>query len=296
MAWFFVDDHLHDHRKPRKAGLEAIGLWTLAGSWCADNLTDGFVPRDVAVRWSARKLDRLAAQLVDAGLWETAQEEGEDGWQFHDWTGWQRTRQQVEALRAKRSAAGALGGRKSGQSRSKTEANASPSASPSAQASEKQKRTPRADAPSALPIPSTELANASSAPNVADTSPPAAPDGAQALIAEWIDHCDGGRPPGRVIGQISREIGQMLTEGIPATDVRNGLAAWHGRGLHPSALASVVHEIRTASQRTPRSASPNSAENRLAKAAQIAAELRAERDQPPQLATVLDLPAIGSIP
>jgi hypothetical protein len=69
---------------------------------------------------------------------------------------------------------------------------------------------------------------------------------AQTLIAEWIDHCNGNRPPSRVIGQVSREIKIMLDEGIPFDDVRNGLARWHSQGLHPSALASVVHEIRTA--------------------------------------------------
>jgi hypothetical protein len=69
---------------------------------------------------------------------------------------------------------------------------------------------------------------------------------AQDLVAEWIDHCNGNRPPGRVVGQIAKEIGIMLGEGIPYADVRNGLGRWHSLGLHPSALASVVHEIRTA--------------------------------------------------
>lgn len=66
------------------------------------------------------------------------------------------------------------------------------------------------------------------------------------LVGEWIDHCNGERPPGRVVGQISKEIGAMLREGIPYRDVRTGLQQWQLRGLHPSALASVVHEMRTA--------------------------------------------------
>jgi len=78
---------------------------------------------------------------------------------------------------------------------------------------------------------------------------PVPPTAAQALVAEWIDHCPGGRPPGRVVGQVSREIGLMLTEGLPVDDVRRGLAEWHRKGLHPSALASVVHEVRTAPAR-----------------------------------------------
>jgi hypothetical protein len=68
----------------------------------------------------------------------------------------------------------------------------------------------------------------------------------QTLVAEWIDHCNGSRPPSRVIGHIAKEIGIMLSEGIPYNDVRNGLGRWHSQGLHPSALASVVHELRLA--------------------------------------------------
>jgi hypothetical protein len=69
---------------------------------------------------------------------------------------------------------------------------------------------------------------------------------AQDLVAEWIDHCNGSRPPSRVIGHVAKEIGIMLGEGIPYNDVRNGLGRWHSQGLHPSALASVVHELRLA--------------------------------------------------
>ena len=46
--WFKVDDKLHDHRKARKAGKAAMGVWVLAGSWSMDNETDGFVPDDTA--------------------------------------------------------------------------------------------------------------------------------------------------------------------------------------------------------------------------------------------------------
>jgi hypothetical protein len=37
----------------------------------------------------------------------------------------------------------------------------------------------------------------------------------------------------------------MLSEGIPYEDVRHGLASWQNKGLHPSALASEVHTIRS---------------------------------------------------
>lgn len=81
-------------------------------------------------------------------------------------------------------------------------------------------------------VPPTAGAVASSAPT------------AQSLVAEWIDHCNGQRPPGQVVGQVAKQLGQMLDEGIPAEHVRAGLVAWHDKRLHPSALPSVVHEIR----------------------------------------------------
>lgn len=64
------------------------------------------------------------------------------------------------------------------------------------------------------------------------------------LMAEWLEHSTP-RPPGRVIGQVANEVKAMLDEGQPYDDVRNGLAAWARKGLHPSTLASVVHETRT---------------------------------------------------
>jgi hypothetical protein len=65
---------------------------------------------------------------------------------------------------------------------------------------------------------------------------------AQTLVGEWIDHCDE-RPPGRVIGQVSKELKSLLDEGISPDRVRAALAEWNRKGLHPSTLASVVHEI-----------------------------------------------------
>lgn len=103
MPRFLVDDHFHDHPKRRKAGLEAIGLWTSAGSWCQDNLTDGFVPAYVAQRWAGRRLKVLADRLVDAGLWTASVNgDGEQGWLFHDWSGddgWQESAEYVKGRR-----------------------------------------------------------------------------------------------------------------------------------------------------------------------------------------------------
>ena len=94
MAWFKVDDKLHSHPKRHRAGLRAMGLWVVAGSWCGDQLTDGHVPRDMLAALGGKTVDAKA--LVDAGLWETTP----TGWQFHDWQGRNPTRDDVETQRA----------------------------------------------------------------------------------------------------------------------------------------------------------------------------------------------------
>lgn len=109
MSWFKVDDKLHDHRKARKAGKAAMGVWVLAGSWSMDNLTDGFVPADVLMRWGT-KAD--AGRLVGAGLWYVDQHDGEPGWRFHDWSRFQPSAAVTAAVKAKEAEAGARGNHK----------------------------------------------------------------------------------------------------------------------------------------------------------------------------------------
>lgn len=84
-------------------------------------------------------------------------------------------------------------------------------------------------------------------------NPPAIPETtAQTIIAEWIDHTPK-RPPNQVIGQASKTITAMLTEGIDPDDIRRGLAAWMTKGLHPSTIPSVVNEVMNATPTKSRS-------------------------------------------
>lgn len=93
MPWFKIDDALHAHPKARLAGLRAMGLWTLAGSWCSQQLTDGYVPRFMIAAFQAKPTD--AQQLVRAGLWQ----EDVDGWRFKDWEEYQPSKVSVVANR-----------------------------------------------------------------------------------------------------------------------------------------------------------------------------------------------------
>ncbi|MEC4616289.1 hypothetical protein [Tsukamurella tyrosinosolvens] len=93
MAWFKVDDQLHNHRKARAVLRSAaskrrdaapMGLWALAGSWCGQNRTGGFIPAELLDDWDD-DAQALAERLIDAGLWRRDEVDGEPGYRFHDW-------------------------------------------------------------------------------------------------------------------------------------------------------------------------------------------------------------------
>lgn len=90
MTWFKVDDSFHSHPKVLATEPAALGLWVVAGSWCGDNLSDGFVPLHVLPRLFPGAAT-LAEALVTAGLWKRKR----GGYQFHEWTDWQPTKERV---------------------------------------------------------------------------------------------------------------------------------------------------------------------------------------------------------
>lgn len=100
MPWFKVDDGLFSSRKvlsiPRKDRVAAVGLWTLAGSWAAQELTDGVVPKYALDELGATL--RLSRALVEAQLWLSRPD---GGIEFKNWSEFQPTRSQVEADRSK---------------------------------------------------------------------------------------------------------------------------------------------------------------------------------------------------
>lgn len=92
MAWFKVDDNLAFHPKALRAGNAAMGLWVRAGSWSAQQLTDGHVPADLADQVGT---PAQAKKLVDVGLWVP----DKTGFRFHEWEERQPTRAAVEQKR-----------------------------------------------------------------------------------------------------------------------------------------------------------------------------------------------------
>ena len=98
IPWFKVDDTLHGHPKPRTAGLAAMGLWSLAGSYSCQYVTEGFVPDWFVTGWPSGK--KHAAALVAADMWDVGEKDGQPGWWFHDWEHYQMTRDEIERDRA----------------------------------------------------------------------------------------------------------------------------------------------------------------------------------------------------
>lgn len=103
--WFKVDDSFFSNPKTAMLSDGATALWLRAGSWSAQQLTDGFIPARMLPMF--RGSDDSVNELCDVGLWERDGER--DGYLFHDWSDYQPDGEEVDALRRKRSEAGKRG-------------------------------------------------------------------------------------------------------------------------------------------------------------------------------------------
>ncbi|MWA12588.1 mucin-2 [Streptomyces sp. BA2] len=105
MTWFKVDDTAYGHPKMLKAGNAALGLWTRAGAYAAQHLTEGLVPGVVAQLYGTAPQTR---KLVSAGLWHThghtcprCTQPPVGDYVMHDFLIYNPTRATVEDSRAK---------------------------------------------------------------------------------------------------------------------------------------------------------------------------------------------------
>ena len=69
MSWVRLDDRFHSDPKVVQAGNAAAGVFARALSYCADHLTDGFVPLEW-VKTISKPAERRA--LIEAELWVEA--------------------------------------------------------------------------------------------------------------------------------------------------------------------------------------------------------------------------------
>lgn len=99
MTWYKVDDKAWSHPKFIRLSSLSFGVWARIGSYCSDQLTDGFVETETVhtiCPESRAVVERAIAELVRADLWEPC----DRGHRYHDWADHQPTRAEVEAARA----------------------------------------------------------------------------------------------------------------------------------------------------------------------------------------------------
>ena len=163
MSWLRIDDTFYDHPKIVAAGPLAVALHVFGMTYASRHGTDGFVPSSMLpwlVRFDGIQLtlgleprgpampvdvQAIAARLVEIGLWHPAaapcarcklrrgdRRPGErDGYLVHDFLEFNPSGAEAVERREQRSAAGRIGGLRSGETRrnaaarSRTEAGAS---------------------------------------------------------------------------------------------------------------------------------------------------------------------------
>jgi hypothetical protein len=109
MPWTVnLDERFPWHRKVARVSDQAFRLHIHAICWASREQTDGALSpddlTDVAPR--LRNRERLAAELVRAGLWV---ETGTLGWVIHDYLEWQPSRATRRAMDEQKQSSGQLG-------------------------------------------------------------------------------------------------------------------------------------------------------------------------------------------
>lgn len=120
-----LHDGLPDHPKIIAVGGEAAWMYTSALCYCSRHLTDGYIPRRLWARLTdSSNPEANASALVRSGLLHeevhsctTCPPGLPDQYLLHDYLDHQRSAAEVQELRDKRSLAGQMGGKRSGESR-----------------------------------------------------------------------------------------------------------------------------------------------------------------------------------
>ena len=217
MTWFKVDDAFAFHPKAIAAGNSALGLWVRAGAWCSANLTDGALPRHMIGTLGAQK--RNADRLVAVGLWR----ETPEGYQFTDWDQWQPSKEQVKAEREATKARQKAWRERKRNAVTNDVTNGVTNAAPT------------------RPDPTRTSSNEEVVPAAKPLRVVASDMNAGQIVGLWIESLNR-RPPGSVVGQVSKQVKQLLDEKFTSQEILDGLKVWQAKGLHPSTLPSVVNE------------------------------------------------------
>ncbi len=107
--WVRLDDNFPGHRKVLAAGPEASWLHIEGLCYCAHQKTDGVIPEGALAKltqFSKPKAAKLAARLVEAGLWEL----NGTGWMVHDYLDYNPSKKSLEEKHESKRRAGQAGG------------------------------------------------------------------------------------------------------------------------------------------------------------------------------------------
>lgn len=112
MAWTRIDDKFLNNIKIQKAGALGMALYLAGLIHCNSNLTDGFIDADVLPALYGMtfqsKRNRTADKLVELKLWHKVR----GGYCVNDFLDFNRSKEQIEVIKAKRAESGSKGGSK----------------------------------------------------------------------------------------------------------------------------------------------------------------------------------------
>jgi hypothetical protein len=252
----------------------------MAGSWCADQLTDGWVPEDIAEMLAPKHWRRWAAKLVEVGLWVAEERAGHHGWRFHDWSEYQPSRSQVLAERKAASER---------QQRARERARLSRG---SHGVTDTVTHGGRHGPPDPTRPDPTTTTHGPSAPQGrtahgrAEEPPPsdAEPSRVEKLITEYRDNSPRG-VPSRQAEKLAVEIHTLIRDGYTDNEIRHGLGQLRVRKLGPTMLPGLVDELANTLPNanvipiTAAGVRPSTTDQRVANTLALGARLQAEAER-----------------
>jgi hypothetical protein len=265
-TWAKLDTGLAQHPKVvRAAALEprAPMLYVCGILWAQRHLTDGHVPAAMlygllpAPLLMGGPLEPAADALEAAGLWER----NGDGWQVHDYLEWQRSRDEVEAMRehlrevrsaaGKRGAAARWGNGKDGKRMANGAASgtANEGPDPDPETDTEAEADPEAEGAAARPT------RAQARTRTREGPPAERPrDELWDELAAQMGHEPASKSER---GRWNAALGELRREGVTADELRVLCAEYLGRWsveLTPTALAANLGRLRAGASSRPRPA------------------------------------------
>lgn len=227
MSWLKLDDGFADHPKLVRLGPPAH-RWAFLELmlYCAKHRTDGYFPTELVTK-------KMLARYVEVGL---VDDEGEGHYRIHDWPQFNPTKDPTGATRQQRWRNAKRNGDSNGESNAPVTENVTDEVTSSRARDPVPSLSSEEANASSRTTPGTELATVTALPAAAN---------AQTLVGYFVEQsCElgGSIPPSRVKGQVAREIKGLVDDGCTDKQIRAGLDLLLEKRLHPSTLASLVHE------------------------------------------------------